>query len=285
MTKILTGKEVKKSIQQNIQEKIEALNKQDIYPKLAIVRVGKREDDIAYEKNIIKNCHQMKIETHLCHLDLNISLEEFKREIGALNDNDDIHGILIFRPLPIQLPQEIVKYLVSPEKDIDCMHPINLGKVFEGELDGLVPCTSKAVIEILKYYEIPLAGSNVIVINSSVVVGKPLAMMLIQDGATPTICHSKSKDIQGITTNADIIVTAIGKPKFFDEKYFSQEAIVIDVGINADEEGSICGDVDYNKVVDIVAGITPVPNGVGTVTTTLLLENLVKAAYIIKGVQ
>jgi methylenetetrahydrofolate dehydrogenase (NADP+)/methenyltetrahydrofolate cyclohydrolase len=171
----------------------------------------------------------------------------------------------------------MIKHLISPSKDIDCMNPTSLGRVFEGMQEGFAPCTPMAVMELLGYYKIPLIGTNVVIINSSSVVGRPLAMLLLDQKATVTICHSKTRQLPEISKKGDIVVTAVGRPKHFGEDYFNEASVVIDVGINECEEGKICGDVDYDKVAAKVKGITPVPGGVGAVTTAILVRHAVLA--------
>ncbi|EKN41317.1 methylenetetrahydrofolate dehydrogenase, partial [Clostridium botulinum CFSAN001627] len=167
---------------------------------------------------------------------------------------------------------------IALNKDVDCMHPLNLERIFEGDLNQFMPCTPEAVIEILKYYDIDLKGKNIVIINRSMVVGKPLSMMILSNNATVTICHSKTIDLPSITKKADIVVTAIGKAKLIKEEYFNEDSIVMDVSINVDENGKLCGDVDFENVKEKVGAITPVPKGVGSVTTTLLLKHIVDAA-------
>lgn len=277
MPKVLDGKCVAREIKKNIKEKASNLRRRGIIPTLGIVRVGKRPDDLAYERGIIKNCKAVDIESRVFETEEDISMEELVKLLKNINEDNSIHGILIFRPLPKHIDEDIIKQIISPDKDIDCMNPINLEKVFEGDLNGFVPCTPKAVVEILKYYNIPLLGSNVSVINRSMVVGRPLSMMLLGEGSTVTICHSKTRKLHEITSNADIVVTAVGKAKMFDLKYFSTKNVVIDVGINDAGNGKICGDVNYEEVAENVKAITPVPGGVGSVTTSILLEHVIKA--------
>ncbi len=195
-----------------------------------------------------------------------------------LNNDKDIQGILVFRPYPKHLNENVINSSIALNKDVDCMHPLNLERIFEGDLEGFMPCTPEAVIEILKYYDIDLKGKNIVIINRSMVVGKPLSMMSLAHNATVTICHSKTIDLPSITKKADIVVTAIGKAKLIKEEYFNKDSIVIDVSINVDENGKLCGDVDFEDVEEKVGAITPVPKGVGSVTTTLLLKHIVEAA-------
>lgn len=277
MTNILKGKPVVDGLKSYIKSEILELKSKDITPTMGIIRVGNRADDIAYEKSIIKNCKSVGMNVQVFEADKDITMEEFEKLVKKVNVDNNIHGILMFRPLPSQLNIEVIKHLIDPKKDIDCINPINLEKVFEGEMDGFCPCTPQAVMEILKYYEVPLQGANAVVINRSMVLGKPLAMMLLKENATVTICHSKTKNITKVASAADIVVTGVGKAKLIGEEYFNENTVVIDVGINISEEGKLCGDVDYEKVCNNVGAITPVPGGVGTVTTAILLRHVLDA--------
>jgi methylenetetrahydrofolate dehydrogenase (NADP+)/methenyltetrahydrofolate cyclohydrolase len=184
---------------------------------------------------------------------------------------------MLFRPLPAHLDQDKVSKVIDPVKDIDCMSPENLEKVFEGGADGYAPCTPKAVVEMLKGHQIPLKGANIVIAGRSMVVGKPLAMLLLKEDATVTICHSKTKDMPAVTRNADIVVAAIGMARFMNGDFFSPHSVVIDVGINDAGDGKICGDVDFEPVIDKVKAITPAVGGVGAITTTILLSHVVQA--------
>ena len=277
MADILKGNVVANKIKEQMAEDIESLKGENKVPKLAIVRLGKNPGDISYEKSIIKNCNNIGIESEVFERDENITTDELVELIEELNQNNKISGILIFRPLPKHIDEEIIKNTISPLKDVDCMSPINLEKIFEGDLSGFQPCTPKAAMEVLRYYDIPLEGKNVVVVNRSMVVGKPLVMMLLEENATVTICHSRTKNLNEITKNADVVVVALGKAKFFDENYFKEESIVIDVGVSLDEDGKLSGDADYDKLLPIVDKITPVPGGVGSVTTSILLSQVVLA--------
>lgn len=274
---ILKGNDVADKIKNEMKVVISEIKDKGITPTLGIIRMGQRPDDIAYEKGIIKNCESVGIKSEVFQIDREAPMEELTELLEKVNKDKNIHGILVFRPLPKQIDIERIRNIIEPEKDIDCMSPINFEKVFEGNLDGLVPCTPKAVVEILKHYDYNLRGANVAVINASLVVGRPLSMMLLEEGATPTICHSKTRDLPKITSKSDVVVTAVGRAKMFGEEYFTKDSVVIDVGINDDGEGGICGDVVYERVKEKVKGITPVPGGVGTVTTAILLSQVVKA--------
>ncbi|KEI78167.1 methenyltetrahydrofolate cyclohydrolase [Clostridium botulinum A2 117] len=278
MTKILYGNEVALKIKEDLNLRIDKLKGKNIIPKLAILRMGNKQDDIAYERSIIKSCEKLNIETKVEELSEDILEEDFLKLMESLNNEKEIHGILVFRPYPKHLNENIINSSIALNKDVDCMHPLNLERIFEGDLDGFMPCTPEAVIEILKYYDIDLKGKNIVIINRSMVVGKPLSMMVLSHNATVTICHSKTIDLPSITKKADIVVTAIGKAKLVKEEYFNEDSIVIDVSINVDENGKLCGDVDFENVKEKVGAITPVPKGVGSVTTTLLLKHIVDAA-------
>lgn len=278
MAEILKGSPVAKALKEKIKLEVEKLKEKNVSPTLGIIRMGNRADDISYEKGVIKNCDSVGISARVFQIPADASMEEFIELLRKVNEDTNIHGILIFRPLPKHIDYEIVKTMIDPDKDIDCMHPLNLEKVFEGELDGFVPCTPKAVIEILKYYNIPLVGANVSIINRSMVVGRPLSMMFLGESSTVTICHSKTKDLPKVTAASDIVVAAVGKARMLGKDFFSENNIVIDVGINDAGEGKICGDVDYDQVFDTVKAITPVPGGVGSVTSAILLNHVVMAA-------
>jgi methylenetetrahydrofolate dehydrogenase (NADP+) / methenyltetrahydrofolate cyclohydrolase len=273
----LIGKPVVESLRENIKSRVATLGEKGITPTLALIRVGEREDDISYERGILKNCDLLGIKTNVIQLPVEVTMEELTKIFDEVNADPNAHGCMIFRPLPAHLDPEIVRNLIDPRKDIDCMNPINLEKVFEGNSDGFAPCTPKAVIEILKHYQIPLKGANVAIAGRSLVVGKPLAMLFLDENSTVTVCHSRTNDMPSVTRKADIVVAAIGKAKFMTEDYFSENQIVIDVGINDDGTGKICGDVDYDAVFDKVKGLNPAVGGVGLITTTILLNHVVQA--------
>jgi methylenetetrahydrofolate dehydrogenase (NADP+) / methenyltetrahydrofolate cyclohydrolase len=280
----LAGKPVVEYLRENIKSRVAILGEKNSNPTLLLIRVGEREDDISYERSILKNCELLGIKINVKQLPIDVTMEEVTSVFAEANTDKNVHGIMIFRPLPAQLDVDVICNLIDPAKDIDCMNPINLEKVFEGGSTGFAPCTPKAVIEILKYYEIPLKGANVVVAGRSLVVGKPLAMLLLDENATVSICHSRTNDMPSVTSKADIVVAAIGKAKFMTENYFSQDQIVVDVGINDDGNGKICGDVDYDAVIDKVKAITPALGGVGLITTTILLNHVVQACEKFSGV-
>lgn len=277
----LTGKPVAEHLRANIKARVADLNERNIVPTIIIIRVGNKEDDVFYERSILKNCSLLGIEGRVEELPENVSMEELSKAIEDANSDENIHGIMMFRPLPEHLKEREILEKIDPRKDIDGMTPGNLEKIFEGDDSGFSPCTPKAVIEMLKHYDIPLQGASVAVSGRSLVVGKPLAMLLLNENATVTICHSKTKNIKSITSQADVVVVAIGKAKFMNEEYFTESSIVIDVGVNDDGNGKICGDVDYDKAFGKVKMLTPASGGVGTITTTILLEQAVRACEMI----
>lgn len=277
MSKLLLGKAVADELTSEIIKKVSDLSESNILPKLQIIRVGNRDDDLSYERGALKRMKKCGIEVEVKALAENISEEDFVLELEKSNMDKTVNGILIFRPLPNQLTEEKIKNIIEPSKDIDCFSPCNVAKITEGDSTGFAPCTPAAVIEILKFYNIDITGKNIAIIGRSMVVGKPLSLLLLQNNATVTICHSRTKNLADITSKADIVVAAIGKAKFVDEKFINSDAILIDVGINVDENGKLCGDVDFESCEGKCSMITPVPRGVGSVTTSVLANNLVKA--------
>lgn len=279
MAEVLKGIDVAKGIKEKLKEKIET---QSEAPALAIVRLGNDPSDLSYERGILKNCESVGIKPIVYAKEIDTDIDSLLKLINQLNNDDNISGILVFRPLPKHIDEELIRMSISPDKDVDCMNPLNLGKIFEGKMDDFSPCTPKAAMELMKYYNIDLEGKNVVLINRSLVVGKPLAMMLLEENATVTICHSRTKDLKSITKAADIVITALGKPEYLDESYFSPDSIIIDVGVGQTAEGKLSGDVDYENVSSKVKKITPVPGGVGSITTSILLDQVYKAYENIK---
>ena len=282
MSRILEAKPVVQKLKADLQQDIKSLKDRGQVPSIGLIRVGNRPDDIYYENSIVKNCENMGIRPQKFTLEESIPMTDFIKLLKQVNADLGIHGIMIFRPLPQQLDEELLKHIIDPAKDIDCMSPLNQARIFAGDMSGLLPCTPAAVMEILRYYKIELQGAKAVVVGRSMVVGKPLSMMLLKENATVTICHSKTQNMLDICKNADILVAAIGKPKFIDANYVSPQSIVIDVGINDAGDGKMCGDVDFQAVAEQVQAITPVPGGVGSITTTLLLKNVVKAINLQK---
>lgn len=277
-TKLLRGKAVADHLKEDLKKRVEALKEKSLQPKLCIIRVGANEDDLSYERGIRKNCDNLGIEAETLELPLDISQEDLEEALKKANDDKNIHGIMIFRPLPKHLDEGRIAKILDPEKDIDSMNPENLSRLFLGEDGGFVPCTPQAVIETLDFYGFDFEGANVVILGRSLVVGKPLSMLFLERNSTVTICHSRTKDTKEITKRADLVVAALGRAKMIDDSYFSEDTTVVDVGINVDEAGKLCGDVDREKVEGKVKALTPVPGGIGSVTSTILMEHIVRAA-------
>jgi methylenetetrahydrofolate dehydrogenase (NADP+)/methenyltetrahydrofolate cyclohydrolase len=278
MDRILSGKEVSLYLINKISNRAEKLKSKGVIPTAAFIRIGIKRDDMAYQNSIIKSCNNVGVATELHELDENTNGDALLDIISKLNKDENIHGIMIFRPLPAGIDEERINAAISPEKDVEGMNPLNLAKVFAGNYEGFAPCTAAAVMEILKYYKIKLKGKHVVVLGRSMVVGKPLSMMLLKEDGTVTVCHSKSEQINTLAKSADILVAAIGKANIIGKDFIKPGAVVIDVGINVDSNGKITGDVNFEGAVDIASRITPVPGGVGSVTTAILVKNIVKAA-------
>ena len=245
-------------------------------PTLGIVRIGSNPADISYEKGAVKKMESLSLKTKVFEFDENISSDDFIDEFKKINEDDEIDGILLFRPLPEHIDEKKVIEVLDERKDLDGISYKNIAKVFAGDESGFAPCTAKAVIKILESNNIELEGKNVVVLGRSMVIGKPVAMLAIQKNATVTLCHSKTADLKKMCKNADILIVAIGRAKMINDDYIGEDAVVIDVGINF-FEGKLCGDVDLENVKN-AAMATPVPKGVGAVTTSVLAEHLVIAA-------
>ena len=285
MGQIIKGKPVADAITAELVKDVEVLKSKGIEPKLKIVRVGAREDDLAYERGALSRMEKCGIKAEVLELPVDICQADFVKELKAVNDDPSVHGILLFRPLPKQLDMEEIKFVVDPVKDIDCMNPLNAEKIFEGDKTGYPPCTSQACIEILDHYGIDMKGKRAAVIGRSMVVGKPLAMLLLDKNATVTICHSRTNDLPGVCRQAEVVIAAVGRAEMVTGDFISEGAVVIDVGINVNAEGKLCGDVKFDECVDKASMITPVPAGVGSVTTSVLAKHVVKACKQINNIQ
>ncbi len=245
-------------------------------PTLGIVRIGSNPSDVSYEKGAVKKMESLSLNTKVFEFDENISSDDFIDEFKKINEDDEIDGILLFRPLPEHIDEKKVIEVLDERKDLDGISYKNIAKVFAGDESGFAPCTAKAVVKILESNNIELEGKNVVVLGRSMVIGKPVAMLAIQKNATVTLCHSKTADLKKVCKNADILIVAIGRAKMINDDYIGEDAVVIDVGINF-FEGKLCGDVDLENVKN-AAMATPVPRGVGAVTTSVLAQHLVIAA-------
>ncbi len=288
MAKLLLGKEVTSSLNEQLKLRTEKLKEQGITPRLAIVRCGENPSDMAYEKGAVNRAGLIGVDTRKIVLPENIKKEELLEVIDKINQDDSIHGCLLLRPLPSHLKEsqdEICNRLL-PQKDIDCMTDLSNAGVFMGKKLGFEPCTARACMEILDYYDIDCTGKNAVVIGRSLVIGRPVAMMLMHKNATVTICHTKTKDIAQISRNADIIVTCAGVLGSLTRDFVRPGQIIIDVSVNWDEnkinskgmKGAMAGDAVFEEVEPIAGAITPVPGGVGAVTTSVLISHVVEAA-------
>jgi len=272
---VLKGAGVAKALNERILEGLKGLDKK---PKLAIVRVGEKADDLAYERAAVKKLEKLGMDHQVFGFDGDISNEAFLEGFKRINEDQSVDGILIFKPLPKQIDSRQVDRMIDPQKDLDGISPVNMAKVYAGDESGFAPCTAQAVIEALKYAEVDLEGKNVTVIGRSLVIGKPVAMLLIKNNATVTVCHTRTRDLKEKCASADILVAAAGKAKMVDAGFVGDGQIVMDVGINVDEEGNMCGDVDFDAVSGKCALITPVPGGIGSITTSVLALHLLEAA-------
>ncbi len=278
MSKLLKGKAVADALDTKTIEKVRILKEKNIQPCVAILRVGQKTDDLSYERSVSKKCEKLGISLKQVVLSEKVSQEELLRTIDELNKDDSVHGILMFRPLPKSLDEIQACTRLVGKKDIDGITLSSLAKVYSNSGEGFAPCTAQAVIELLHYYNIEIKGKNVVVIGRSLVIGKPVAMLLLQENGTVTICHSKTNDMKDIVSKADIIVSAIGKAESLTADYFGEGQVVIDVGINySDSKNKLVGDVCFEEVSEKVAAITPVPGGIGSITVSVLLSHVVEA--------
>ena len=283
MTTVLKGADVAAGMEAALRAEADRLRLKGIEPKLGIVRIGARPDDLAYERGALKRFEKLGMMAQVFEFNDAIDQESFLAEFEKINTSADIHGILLFRPLPQHLDEKSITKAINPHKDVDGMNPINAAKVFSGDDDGFAPCTPSAVMEMLSYAGVDLSGKNVAIVGRSMVVGRPLAMLMLKRNATVTICHTKTRNMEEICRAADIIIAAAGKARILASSYVSAKSIVIDVGINVDEDGKLCGDVDYDAVSTLVSMISPVPGGVGSVTTSVLAKHVLKAAALNNG--
>lgn len=283
MGTVMLGTEVAKSMKERLIREVEALKEKGISPCLAILRVGARPDDLSYERGAKKRMELTGIGCRVVELPEDVTQERLEQELRNLNEDPDVHGILVFRPLPGHLDEEPLKQIIHPVKDVDCMSPVNIAKVFSGDESGYAPCTPEAVMEMLDHYDIDPKGKRVTVVGRSMVVGKPLSMLLLKRHATVTICHTRTVDLAGTCRNAEILIAAAGKAGMVTADMTGEGAVVLDVGINMDEEGNLCGDVDFDAVEPKASYISPVPRGVGSVTTSVLAKHVVRAAEYLNG--
>ena len=277
MAKILDGKAVSAHVREQVKAEVEALQKQGISVGLAVIIVGDDPASRTYVNNKKKACAAAGIRSEEYALPADTTQEELLALVETLNKKPDVNGILCQLPLPAHLDEKAVIAAIAPEKDVDAFHAVNVGHIMIGDY-AFLPCTPAGIMEMLRYYDIDIAGKNCVVIGRSNIVGKPMAMLLLQQNGTVTICHSKTRDLAAHTRNADILVAAVGIPHFVTADMVKDGAVVIDVGMDRDENGKLCGDVDFGAVEPKASYITPVPGGVGPMTIATLLKNTVTAA-------
>ncbi len=277
MATILDGKAISQAVKEDVAAEVQALKAQGITPGLAVIIVGDDPASRVYVNNKKKDCEQVGIYSEEFTLPADTLQEELLTLIVSLNGRSDINGILCQLPLPAHIDDKAVIAAISPAKDVDAFHAVNVGHIMIGD-PGFLPCTPAGVMEILRRSGISVAGKSCVVIGRSNIVGKPMAMLLLHQNGTVTICHSKTQNLKEICRGADILVAAVGKAKFVTADMVKPGAVVIDVGMNRDENGKLCGDVDFEQVEPVAGAITPVPGGVGLMTRAMLLQNTILAA-------
>ncbi|ALC89992.1 5,10-methylene-tetrahydrofolate cyclohydrolase [Bacillus sp. FJAT-18017] len=275
--KLIDGKEIAKKKRQEIAQKVKELKERDIHPGLAVILVGDNHASRTYVKNKEKACNEAGINSFMFELPASISQEQLLEKISELNHDEKVHGILVQLPLPAHIEEKTVIEAIAPNKDVDGFHPINIGRMMTGQ-DAFLPCTPYGILVLMEEIGLEITGKHVVIVGRSNIVGKPAGQLFLNKNATVTYCHSRTKDLEFHTRQADILVSAIGKPNFIRASHIKEGAAVIDVGINRNEAGKLCGDVHFEEVAEKAGYITPVPGGVGPMTITMLLFNTLKAA-------
>ena len=281
MAKIIDGKQISLDIKNELKEKVAKYKEQGIEITLAVVKVGNDPASAVYVRNKEKACEYVGINSKTLALPEETTEEELLNVVKKLNEDKNVNGILVQLPLPKHIDESKVLLTIDNTKDVDGFHPVNVGKMVIGE-DTFLPCTPAGIIEMIKRTDIDIEGKECVVIGRSNIVGKPMAMLMLKENATVTIAHSRTKDLKEVTKRADIIVAAIGKAKFVTADYVKEGAVVIDVGMDRDENGKLCGDVDFESVSKVASAITPVPGGVGPMTVTMLLVNCLRSVELNK---
>lgn len=278
MATILKGAPVVAAMNEANAARCAALKARGVTPTLAVVRVGARPDDLSYEKGVLTRCGKVGVEVKQFLLPEDAAQEQLLEVIAQVNADPAIHGCLLFRPLPKQFDDRTIRAALAPEKDIDGITDGSLAGVFTNSAIGYPPCTAQACLEILKYYQVPLSGKRAVVVGRSLVVGKPAAMMLDRENATVTLCNSRTQNLPALCQEADVVVVAMGKQGAIGGEHLRAGQVVVDVGIHVNGEGRLCGDVRFDEAEPLVEAVTPVPGGVGTVTTSVLVGHVVEAA-------
>ncbi|HDD1099546.1 TPA: bifunctional methylenetetrahydrofolate dehydrogenase/methenyltetrahydrofolate cyclohydrolase FolD [Staphylococcus aureus] len=283
VAKILDGKQIAKDYRQGLQDQVEALKEKGFTPKLSVILVGNDGASQSYVRSKKKAAEKIGMISEIVHLEETATEEEVLNELNRLNNDDSVSGILVQVPLPKQVSEQKILEAINPEKDVDGFHPINIGKLYIDE-QTFVPCTPLGIMEILKHADIDLEGKNAVVIGRSHIVGQPVSKLLLEKNASVTILHSRSKDMASYLKDADVIVSAVGKPGLVTKDVVKEGAVIIDVGNTPDENGKLKGDVDYDAVKEIAGAITPVPGGVGPLTITMVLNNTLLAEKMRRGI-
>jgi methylenetetrahydrofolate dehydrogenase (NADP+)/methenyltetrahydrofolate cyclohydrolase len=276
MAMIIDGKKISTEIKDELKEEVKRLKEQNIEICLCVIQVGTDPASSIYVRNKKKACEYIGIKSLSYELPEDTSEEQLLDLIDQLNKRDDVHGILVQLPLPGHIDEDAVIQAISPDKDVDGFHPQSVGRLSLGQ-KGFISCTPAGVVQLLKRYNIPIEGKECVVVGRSNIVGKPMAMLMLRENATVTVCHSRTKNLPEVTRRADILIVAIGKPRFITKEYVKEGAVVIDVGMHRNENNKLCGDVDYDDVYEKVSAITPVPGGVGLMTIAMLMYNCVEA--------
>lgn len=277
MATIIDGKELSKKLKEQMKDRVAQMRQQGIVPKLVVVLVGNNSASEVYVRNKHKACGEVGIESEVIKMPEETTQQELLDVVKGLNEDRTVDGILVQLPLPSQINEKVVLRSILPEKDVDGFHPVNVGLLSIGD-DCYAPATPSGIIAMFKEYGIEIAGKHCVIIGRSNIVGKPMAMLLLHEHGTVTICHSRTRDLSEVTRRADILIVAIGKAKFVTADMVKPGAVVIDVGMNRDENGKLCGDVDFDSVSEVAGAITPVPGGVGPMTITMLMKNTITAA-------
>ncbi|HZG14132.1 MAG TPA: bifunctional methylenetetrahydrofolate dehydrogenase/methenyltetrahydrofolate cyclohydrolase FolD [Candidatus Bathyarchaeia archaeon] len=283
MATILSGKEVAQDIRADIAKEVDRLKEKGVVPALTVVLVGEDPASQSYVTGKMRACEEVGMRSEVIRMPDTITQQELLDTVERLNQNPNVHGILVQLPLPPQIEEKAVIETIDPRKDVDGFHPINIGKLMIGD-DTFVSCTPAGIIELIKRTGTSLKGKRVVVVGRSNIVGKPVSLLLLQEHATVTICHSHTQDLASITKQADVLIVAVGRAGLIGKEHVSPGTVVIDVGVNRNEAGKLVGDVRFDEVVDQAGWITPVPGGVGPLTITMLLQNTVKAAKQIENV-
>ncbi|TAH72156.1 MAG: bifunctional methylenetetrahydrofolate dehydrogenase/methenyltetrahydrofolate cyclohydrolase FolD [Anaerolineaceae bacterium] len=277
MAIIIDGKKTSKEIKDELKNQVEQLREKNIEVCLCVIQVGADPASTVYVNNKKKACEYIGIKSLSYELPEDTSQEQLIELINKLNNQKEVHGILVQLPLPKHIDEDRIIQTISPDKDVDGFHPQSVGRLSIGQ-KGFISCTPAGIVQLLKRYNIAMEGKECVIVGRSNIVGKPMAMLMLRENSTVTVCHSRTKNLSEITSRADILIVAIGKPKFITHEYVKEGAVVIDVGMHRNEDNKLCGDVDYDDVIEKVSAITPVPGGVGPMTIAMLMNNCLESA-------